>query len=198
MVVAGVLLTGGASRRMGRDKATMALGGLTLAERAAGTLVAVCAPVVEVGPGRSPLPSVQEVPPGSGPLAALAAGWHALRVEHGHDGAVIALACDMPRVTADLLALLAAAETDDSVVPEAGGRLQPLCARYSAAALATADGLVTAGERSMHALLDAVPFRRLAEADWSRAVPADAFADLDTPADVERLPGPGGPTERGR
>lgn len=184
-MVAGLLLTGGAGRRMGRDKAAIALEGLSLAERAASVLAQVCDPCVEVGPGRSGLAVVQEVPPGSGPLAGIGAGWHALRIEHGHDGAVIAFACDMPRVPPALLRLLAEADTPDSVVPEAGGRLQPLCARYSREALATADRLVAAGERSMHALLEAIPYRRLAEADWAAVAPPDAFHDLDTPADLE-------------
>lgn len=169
---------------MGRDKAAIELEGLTLAERAAVTLTAVCAPCVEVGPGRSRLRAVQEVPPGAGPLAALVAGWHALRIDAGHDGPVIALACDMPRVTPELLGLLAEAGTDECVVPEAGGRLQPLCARYPPDALAAADRLVAAGERSMQGFLGAIPFRRLAEADWSRVAPPDAFRDLDTPSDL--------------
>nr|MDP9020189.1 NTP transferase domain-containing protein [Actinomycetota bacterium] len=58
--VAGLLLTGGASRRMGRDKALLAVHGLPLAQRTAGVLAAVVAPVLEVGPGRSTLPAVQE------------------------------------------------------------------------------------------------------------------------------------------
>jgi len=191
----GVLLTGGASTRLGRDKAAVPLaphrdaGGaeLTLAEHAAAVLAQACDPCVEVGPGRSGLWSMQEVPPGSGPLAALVAGGHALRIEHGHHGAVLVLACDMPKVTPALLGLLADAEGADSVVPEAAGRLQPLCARFSPDALAVAQGLVDDGERSMHALLDRVPYRRLAEADWSAVAPADAFADVDTPDDLERL-----------
>ena len=187
MSTGGILLTGGASRRMGRDKTTIRLDGLTLAEHAAATLSDVCSPCIEVGPGASPLPAIQEVPPGSGPLAALAAGGHAMRIDHGYDGPVILLATDMPRVTSGLLRMLADAETDESVVPEAGGRLQPLCARYSARALAVADELVTAGERAMQALLDSTPYRRLAEGDWSRVAPADAFHDLDTPADLEGL-----------
>lgn len=188
--VAGLVLTGGSSRRMGRDKADLVTpfsDGLTLAEHAASLVSAVCNPCMEVGPGRSPLPAIQEVPLGAGPLAALAAGGHALRIEHGHHGHVLLLACDMPRVTVDLLALIAGADTEDSVVPEAGGRLQPLCARYSPAALAEADALVRSGEHSMQSLLgSAVTFRRLPEDQWSAAAGADAFLDLDTPGDVER------------
>ena len=69
---AGILLTGGRSRRMGVDKATLVLDGETLAVRAGRRLAAACAPTLEVGDGLSGLPSLREWPPGSGPLAALA------------------------------------------------------------------------------------------------------------------------------
>ena len=76
--MAGVLLTGGASRRMGTDKARLVVNGETLAARSARVLTAVCDPVVEVGPGVSGLPAVLEEPPGAGPLVALLAGVGAL------------------------------------------------------------------------------------------------------------------------
>ena len=50
---AGIVLTGGRSRRLGVDKATLVLDGETLAQRAARHLEAVCAPVVEAGDGVS-------------------------------------------------------------------------------------------------------------------------------------------------
>ncbi len=74
MTCAGVLLTGGASRRMATDKATIVWRGETLAARAARVLTAVCDPVIEVGPGATQLPCVREHPAGSGPLAAFVAG----------------------------------------------------------------------------------------------------------------------------
>src|SRR3954468_1318664 len=100
--VAGLLLPGGASRRMGRDKALLEVGGQRLVDRAATALAAVADPVLEVGPGWSVLPAVREDPPGSGPLAAVVAGAAALRAG-GHDGPVIVLAVDMPFVTVELL-----------------------------------------------------------------------------------------------
>ena len=60
--LAGVLLTGGASRRMGTDKARLVVDGETLAARSARVLAAVCEPVIEVGPGVSGLPAVEEEP----------------------------------------------------------------------------------------------------------------------------------------
>ncbi|MGH9361785.1 MAG: NTP transferase domain-containing protein, partial [Thermoanaerobaculia bacterium] len=44
--VLGVVLAGGASRRLGRDKARLAAGGETLAARAAAKLATVCGEVI--------------------------------------------------------------------------------------------------------------------------------------------------------
>ena len=102
MTVAGVLLTGGSSRRMGRDKATMVVRGEQLATRTARVLSAVCDPVVEVGRGVTELKCVREYPPGSGPLAALVAGADELAVDE-----VLLLACDYPFIDEPVLRLLA-------------------------------------------------------------------------------------------
>ena len=51
VMVCGLLLTGGRSRRLGADKAGLVLDGETLAHRMAARLAAVCDPVLEVGRG---------------------------------------------------------------------------------------------------------------------------------------------------
>jgi len=184
--VAALLLTGGASRRMGTDKAALIVAGERLADRAARLLQQVAYPVLEVGPGFSGLPCVRE-DQSLGPLAAVALGGAAL-IAARPPVPVIVLAVDMPRVAVPLLDLLARHPSEESVVPaDPEGRLQPLCARYSPAALTCAAELVANGARSMHALLDAIPLTVLIADDWTGVAPADAFADLDTPADLERL-----------
>src|SRR6185436_50765 len=70
---AAILLTGGRSRRLGVDKATLVVDGESLARRAARRLAVVCDPVIETGDGVSGLRAVREEPAGAGPLAALAA-----------------------------------------------------------------------------------------------------------------------------
>ena len=49
--VAGLILTGGASRRMGFDKAKMVIEGEPIRQRLIGVLCEVASPVLEVGPG---------------------------------------------------------------------------------------------------------------------------------------------------
>jgi molybdopterin-guanine dinucleotide biosynthesis protein A len=185
-MVAGLLLTGGESRRLGRDKATLVVHGERLADRGARVLRAACDPVLEVGPGVSDLPAVREEPPGTGPLAALAAGGAEL-ARRGHDGAVILLGVDLAFVEPPLLELLATAPGGGIVVPVRAGRRQTCCARYGRAALDTAAELLARGERSLHALLDASPVLDVAEGEWRAVAPPHALDDLDTPDDLARF-----------
>ena len=184
-MVAGLLLTGGSSRRMGRDKAELVVAGERLADHAARELTGVCEPVLEIGPGRSELEAVDDDEPRAGPLAALATGARALRARQ-YEGAVLLLGVDLPFVDQRLLELLVRHPAAETVVPMAGGVRQSCCARYAPAALATAAELVEQGERAMHALLSAVPVVEIAEAEWRAVAPADALADLDTPEDLAR------------
>ena len=182
MTCAGVLLTGGASRRMTTDKASIQWRGETLAARAARVLTVACDPVVEVGSGASGLPCVREEPPRSGPLAALLAGARAL----GSRGPVVLLACDLPFVEPPILRLLADWPGRQTVIPVVDGRLQYACARYGPDALDRAEAALAAGDHSLRAAGDG-DRDELSEAQWRAMGPANTFADVDTPADLRRL-----------
>lgn len=184
--VYGMVLTGGSSRRMGTDKATLDVGGVPLARRAAEALFAATSLAVEVGPGTTGLPSVTEVPPGSGPLAAVVAGWTELVRRTGEKEPAVVLACDLPAVTPGLVAWLAGRPGDASVVPVVDGVPQPLCARWAVADLERAGAQLAAGERSLQRVFgpgtEFVP-----EDDVARAVGARLTQDVDTPEDLARL-----------
>jgi molybdopterin-guanine dinucleotide biosynthesis protein A len=188
--LAGILLTGGASRRLGTDKSRLvadAATGETLAARARRLLEEVCGgPVLEAGDGLSGLPAVREQPRGAGPLAALAAAGAELRAR-GHHGPALLLAVDMPRVEAPILELLGAWPGAPTVVPRAGGHLQPVCARYGADALLAAGSLTVTGLRPFRDLLDVVEHDVIDEAVWGPCGGTDPFADVDTPSDATRL-----------
>jgi molybdopterin-guanine dinucleotide biosynthesis protein A len=182
---------------MGTDKALIEVAGLRLVDRVAAVLSAVANPVVEVGPGWSGLPAVREEPPGSGPLAALSAGAAALRAA-GHDGSVLVLAVDMPRVGIELLRFLADRPGPVTAVPRAGGHPQPMCARYGPEVLAAIDERLAAGGRSLRDLLESLAtsgaVRWVEPEEWEPVAGPDAFADVDTPEDLRRLrEGPHGP-----
>ena len=186
-MVAGLLLSGGSSRRMGVDKAAIEVDGERLVDRAARLLSAVCAPVIEVGPGYTGLDSVREEPAGTGPLAAMDAGGQALRTR-GHRGPALLLAVDLPLVSEELLRFLATYPGHGSVVPFVGGEPQPVCARYSGEALRRARAAVEAGERSIRALLRDLPDLQWAGPRmWGHVAAERELEDVDTPEDLRRL-----------
>jgi molybdopterin-guanine dinucleotide biosynthesis protein A len=182
VLLAGLLLTGGASRRMGTDKASIVVNGEMLAVRAARVLTDVCDPVIEVGRGVSGLPAISEDPPGAGPLLALLAGRGAL----GNPQSVLLLGCDLPFVDVPLLRLVAEWPSTGSVIPIVDDRPQYACARYGPAALDAADAARRDGESSLRSIAD-IDAVHLTAADWGDIASAQSFADVDTPDDLRRL-----------
>ena len=191
--VAGLLLTGGSSRRMGRPKAALPSRHhgecRSLAQRTAAILVGVTGPVLEVGPGYSGLPHVSEDPPGGGPLMAVAAGAREL-LSIGSTGPAVVLATDMPLLEAGLVEWLAAHPAPRSVIPVVGGVAQPLCARYDRNALDAAVAITERGGRAMKDLLSAVDHTLAGPEEWAgHGIDASWFTDADTPGDLEACAG---------
>jgi molybdenum cofactor guanylyltransferase len=193
-MAAAAVLAGGASRRMGRDKATLAVGGVELASLALAAAARVAHPVVLVAPEGHPArrvaaPAVAD--PGLGPLAALAAALDALEAEH-----VLVLAGDHPGLRVELLArLVALAGEAEAVACRRGPRLEPLVAVYERApALAAARARLAgpAGGRSLTGLLADLGTLVVEEPEWRRLDPdGRSFVDLDDPDDLAAWdPGP--------
>ena len=188
--VAGVVLAAGASRRMGEDKLFLRLEGETLLRRAARRAVAAGLDPVLVVVGREPeraeaeleglrCAAVRNPEPERGMNASLRRGIAAVPADAA--AAVVALA-DMPLVTSAMLADLVArwrAEGAPLVVSEYSGTLAPpmLYGRGLFPELGELDG-DGCGKR--------VVKRHRAEAATA-ARPAAALADLDEPADWERI-----------
>jgi molybdenum cofactor guanylyltransferase len=184
--LAGMVLTGGASKRMGLDKTTILIAGEPCASRVARALRAVASPCIEVGPGKTSLPHILEPEPGGGPAAAITAGWFALR-RLGHVGPVLVVAGDLPLITEAFLDWLANQPEDGSVVPEVDGRRQPLLARWSTADMDAVAKATIAGRRSLGDLPNSPGTRTVTEAAWCMAAAPETCSDIDTPDDLRRL-----------
>lgn len=158
------MLTGGASTRMGCDKARLTVQGQPLAERIAGQLGRLGIPVTVLG--NAPIEGHQflaDVASYEGPPAALA------RFVPSAD-AVFVSACDLVRFderVVDLLAGLLGSE--DAAIPEVGGRMQPLCALYRASAWQELSAALEAGNRSMMAWVDRLDVRMVSESELANA-----------------------------
>jgi len=132
--VAGFVLAGGRSSRMGRDKALLEFNGETLIELALRKLKAVCADVAIAG-GSPELARfgrvIADPTPGLGPLGGIVAALEQSTCERN-----LFLAVDMPFVPAAVLQALVAADGPEMVLlAQADGYVQPLCGIYSRRAL---------------------------------------------------------------
>ena len=160
--VQGFILVGGASQRMGRDKALLDFGGQPMLERIARELSVIASPVSLVG-ARRIYPSFENVPDVHRQWGALG-GIHAALTAAKTDWAAV-VACDLPFVTGELFARLATFvnNTSDAVVPiQADGRPQPVCALYRRiTCLPAIEELVAAGEHTPRALLANVRTRHV-------------------------------------
>jgi molybdenum cofactor guanylyltransferase len=195
--LAGVVLAGGASLRMGRDKATMPvpaelLGSkdgseapITMVERVVSVVGQRCQPVfVVAAPGQSlpelPARVVRDDVRGVGPLLATGRGLRAA-AEAGAKRAFLS-AADMPLLTADMIDLLEARaiELDADVVLPWDGRDHYLAAVYRTELADEVDALVAAGERSMRALVDRVDAQRIVIPESRSLTNVNSDADLRT------------------
>lgn len=135
----GAVLAGGAGRRIGGGKAALALDGVPLVAYPVAALVEALGDVAIVAKRATELPELPAtrvwIEPDE-PLHPLTGIVHALGRAGGRT--LVVCAGDLPFVTPALIGELLAADAGDApaVVPRAGGRLQPLLARYEAAALA--------------------------------------------------------------
>jgi molybdopterin-guanine dinucleotide biosynthesis protein A len=180
----GLILAGGESRRMGRDKTLLEFDGQTLLQRTANLLQGIFPQVlISVRQARSDiaLPQVIDQVPGVGPLAGLCAGLARINTPW-----IFALATDMPFLGPHPIRELAARRGDsDAVVPVAGNFPQPLAAYYAVTALPALQATLTgAGKRSLRAALQGLNVVYVDASELRGDDPAHDFIDLDTPSDL--------------
>lgn len=189
--VQGFILVGGASRRMGQDKAQLRLGPETMLERISAQLAPITSSVTLVGNPQAyvghSLPTIPDVYEKWGALGGIHAALSAAKTDW-----IIVIACDLPFVTRNLFEKLKsfADEPIDAIVPiQADGRPQPVCALYRrAACLPEIERLVSAGEHTPRALLANVRTRFVQSPELGDLPGAENFfLNMNTPEDFERV-----------
>lgn len=199
--VSGLVLCGGASARMGRDKARLELGARSLLARALDALRPWCDELrlacgATARYGELGLALDLDRAPGLGPLAGLEAGLAAARHER-----VLAVAVDMPWLAeaplGELLLELERTGADACLVDGPRG-LEPLCGAWSRRALPAVRAALDAGARRVLAPFESAfreegggrgpqgPPAALARLAWSGRDRERALANLNTPEELER------------
>lgn len=192
-ISAAILAGGHATRFGGRDKSALVIEGRTILERQLAAISQVTKDIVIVGPPSvlpllpfPPLRTVPDITSGLGPLGGLQTA-----LEDTTADVVLLVACDMPYLSAPLLAYLASqcVETD-AVVPQTERGYHPLCAAYARTCRPAVADRLAAGRLAMKELLDGLRLRVVSAHDIDRFGDHHRLlANINTPADLDDVLG---------
>lgn len=165
-----LVLAGGEGRRIGGGKPRRLLGGVSLLDRALATARRWSDDVLVAAREGGDLMDDPEI---EGPLGGLAAG---LRLGRP----LLTIPCDMPFLPDDLPERLTSAAA--ATVAASGGRLHPVCARWTAAGGEALPAYLATGRRSLTGFAEAVGYEAVA---WPTE-PYDPFFNINDRADLVR------------
>ncbi len=189
--VSGIVLAGGMSRRLGRNKAVEPLGGVPLIERVLSRLSQITSEtVVVVADDRRaselPLPEwarvALDIYPDCGSLGGIFTGLTAAEAEWG-----IVVACDMPFLNVRLLRqMLGESDGFDAVVPVVDGHPEPTHAVYSKECLPFIERRLRDRDLKIARFFDEVRVNYYPQADVQRADPElRSFFNVNTQEDLD-------------
>ncbi len=182
----GILLAGGRSSRMGRDKALLPFGSSTLIEHMARKMLPCFREVIIVSARRRQYAvegtvCIEDSIPDAGPLGGLYAGLSAAQ----HQSAFVT-ACDMPNFSPELARLLLnRQEGYDAAIPLYRMRPEPLCAVYSVNLLPSLYEFIRKGGRKMRDFIQTMKVDYINENEMEKIVdPARVFLNINSPGDI--------------
>lgn len=186
------MLAGGASSRMGFDKAMARLGqgtvddGITLVARAVTTARSLSADVLLVVKDADSYADlavriVRDVYPGAGSLGGIYSGLLAAKYQHS-----LVVACDMPFLSLPLWRHMLGLPRDyDALVPRSNEMYEPLHAVYSKGCLPAMRKMLERGRLRVTGFLDQVQVRFLDEDESSQFDPEHwSFFNVNTPEEL--------------
>ena len=188
--ITAVLLAGGMSRRMGEDKAAIELAGEPVLHQLVKRLQPICSGgVMVVRREGQELPALPEgtrvevdLLPGQAALGGLYTGLALAGTSH-----IFLAGCDMPLLSADLIAWLRDLPGDaDVIVPIRDERHEPLHAIYGARCLGAIKAALLSGTLRMDGWFSAVDVELVAEPRWRQQHPSgDSFLNVNRPEDLK-------------
>ncbi len=187
-----IVLAGGKSTRLGRDKASEVVLGLSLLQRVTDRLDGLVVEVVIVKASGQALPDlrhrtalrvVEDLYPEIGPLGGIFTGLTSIEASHA-----LAVACDMPLLQRPLVSrLFDLADDHDVVVPVTDGYPQTLCAVYGRRCLEPMREQIEGGRYKITGFFDAVDVLYLPPEEWQTFDPDGlSFQNLNREEDLRR------------
>jgi len=189
--VSGFVLAGGASQRMGFDKAQLLLGSERMVDRQVRLLRAMCRSVTIIGPparfAGAGVQVYEDEVLGQGPLGGVRTGLHKARTEFS-----LFLACDMPLMEERFLRYLCEQALGSRALvtlpPPCGNGRYPICAVLRRGAIARVNSFLEAGQNQVGRFFSRCPRRAISRAEFARAgFSACLFCNLNTLEEYERM-----------
>ncbi|MEW6244519.1 MAG: molybdenum cofactor guanylyltransferase [Bacillota bacterium] len=188
MSVTGVVLAGGRSTRMGKNKAFVEIDGLPMIELIIQRLSLCVDDIIIISNDPGALASVGhpvfgDLIPGRGPLGGIQSG-----LVHAPSTPIFFIACDLPFFSVPLVRyMLELAPRYDVVVPKIGGYFEPTHACYSKSCLPFIEPILKEDAPRIIRLYDQVSVRTITEQDASRFGDLNRmFFNINTPEDLKR------------
>lgn len=185
----GVILAGGKSSRIGRNKAFLEVSGRRIIDREIAVLsgifkevIIVCKDVEEYH--EYPLRKVSDLVDYLSPLSGIYTGLKSAKTDR-----IFVVACDMPFLNKGVIDyLMSLADNYDVVVPRPAGRFEPLHAVYSKDCVKGIEDMFKAGNFRIYDLYNKVRTRVVEDGELKKIDPEGlGFLNVNTLAELEKL-----------
>ena len=187
--ISGVVLAGGQSRRMGKDKRGLEWMGTKFLDRVCLTIgslfeeVLLVTAIEDYPAGHLPVRLVTDAIPQKGSLGGLFTG-----IKEASQSSVFVVACDMPFLNPCVISRICALPENDVVMPKLSTGYQPLHARYSKRCSLIIEKMIQEGNLRIQSLIQD-PTLSIQIVEETLFVDIDphgySFLNINTPADYE-------------
>ena len=194
MTITSIILAGGRSSRLGREKHTEVIAGESLLKRAAGRLKHLSQEILIVVSQRQARSSrslytypetrtVVDLYPGKGSVGGIFTG-----LVHSSNFLNLVVACDMPFLNLDLLKyMIDSAKGFDVVIPRVDDQLEPLHAIYSRNCLKPMENQIKQGNLKIRGFFDSVKVKYVDKDELDKLDPEHlSFFNINTEAELEK------------
>ncbi len=181
----GVILAGGKSSRMGRDKALIEVDGTRMLDRTVELLRPHVREILVIGDPEKHTAehatTIADDEPGKGPLGGIVTAF-----KHARYVRLLVLACDLPSINDHLLVTLKK-ELDagfDAIIPTHDGLIEPLAAAFHKHCIEAFEKNLRDDVLKMSDALAAVRSLNIEVSPSKDGWPADLFRNLNSPTDL--------------
>jgi molybdopterin-guanine dinucleotide biosynthesis protein A len=187
--ITGVILAGGSSKRYGKNKAFLKIGGVRLIDSILQEMKTIFTRVILITNEKKKyeyleIPMFEDLVKGFGPLGGIYTGLMSIS-----DQAGFFVACDMPRINRQLVRYMVDIKGNHrAVVPSVADNIEPLHAIYFRSCLKPIRHLIDSNRCQVRLFYDSIPVRYVKEDEIRKfCCPSKAFLNINTPDEFAKI-----------